>query len=308
MLKVLAASTSTTILYLIMITSLKVARVFPLLTRPLFAQHHPRLRDPLLLRSISSTSALSGSRRDSRKREKALTDSHTTTSSTADLNWETFDFSHSPKWDRRFDGDDSVSTNSNVIHLPSSQDSDLKELHASEEKADIQLREEFEKRHKLWESLDAELIQKATDVLLPFVQEERRERIQSVLKKRTRQTRFLFENPANPSNVWACLRTLDSFGIQHVDVVIQSGQYQGKAALSQKRGMRVAMGSAKWLTLKNHLTTQSALERIKREGYHIVATDVNPQSKDIFDMWAGMHLASQFASSWEMKKEVSVKR
>ena len=66
--------------------------------------------------------------------------------------------------------------------------------------------------------------------------------------------------------------------------MIQSGQYQGKAALTQKRGMRTAMGSAKWLTLKNHLSTRSALQQLKNEGYQIFCTDVNPESKDVRDV------------------------
>lgn len=212
-------------------------RISSLLTTSVSVQRH--MQQPRLHRSISSTSALSGSGRSSRKQDKALTECHQTTSSKTDLNWETFDFSHSPKWDSRFQGDDSHSTTSNAIHVASDQDSDLKKLHQREEAADIELKATFERRHKMWQDLDPKLIEKATNILYPFVQEERRERIKSVLRNRTRQTRFLFENPANPSNVWACLRTLDSFGIQHVDVVIQSGKYEGKAALSQKRGMRV---------------------------------------------------------------------
>ena len=87
-------------------------------------------------------------------------------------------------------------------------------------------------------SLTPQLVQKAIDTLTPFVQPRRRERIDEVLDQRTRHTRFLFENPSNPSNVWACLRTLDSFGIQYVDVVVHSDSYQGKAVVNQKRGMR----------------------------------------------------------------------
>jgi len=168
-----------------------------------------------------------------------------------------------------------------ILHVASNDGKELEIIQERETAEDIALQKKFDRMHRLWQDVDLELIETATDILLPFVKEERVERIQSTLKKRTQQTRFLFENPANPSNVWACLRTLDSFGIQHVDVVVQSGQYKGKAALSQKRGMRVAMGSAKWLTLKNHMNTVSALETIKREGYHIMCTDVNPESKDI---------------------------
>ena len=32
-------------------------------------------------------------------------------------------------------------------------------------------------------------------------------------------------DPVNPSNVFACLRTLDAFGIQYVDIVIDPNQY-----------------------------------------------------------------------------------
>ena len=123
-----------------------------------------------------------------------------------------------------------------------SDQQDWEDVAEEETKQDIALQQDFERRHKLWNSLDKKWVDDATNILLPFIQEERWNRIQSIMQKRTGHVKFLYENPANPSNVFACLRTLDSFGIQHVDVVIQSGQYKGKAALSQKRGMRTAMG------------------------------------------------------------------
>lgn len=197
-------------------------------------------------------------------------------SSLGTLEWSNFDFSDSPKWDGRFSGDGD-------IHLASDV-GNWEDIAEAEEQEDVALQKEFERRHKIWDELDDDLIESATDVLRPFLQEERWNRIQSIMQQRTEQTMFLYENPANPSNVFACLRTIDSFGIQNVDVVIKSEKYQGKAALSQKRGMRTAMGSAKWLTIRNHLSTETALERIKKDGYHIICTDVNPESKDVRDI------------------------
>lgn len=195
------------------------------------------------------------------------------------LEWETFDFGSTPKWDKRFVD--------NELHLASNTE-DWKDIEDRETEEDVALQKKFEQIHRLWDNLDPELVDKATNILVPYMEEKRWSRIQDVVSKRTQQTRFLFENPSNPSNVWACLRTLDSFGIQHVDVVIQSGQYQGKAALTQKRGMRTAMGSAKWLTLNNHLSTRHALQQLKDEGYQIYCTDVNSESKDIRDVdWDG---------------------
>ena len=95
----------------------------------------------------------------------------------------------------------------------------------------------------------------AIKALEPWINDDRLKRVSGVLKKRTKHSKFLFENPSNPSNVWACLRTIDSFGMQNVDVIIDSGRYAGKQAISQKKGMRTAMGSAQWLTLTNHQTT-----------------------------------------------------
>jgi hypothetical protein len=81
--------------------------------------------------------------------------------------------------------------------------------------------------------MDRRFVDSSDDGLGP--KERRLERIDDVLRMRTRHARFLFENPSNPSNVYACLRTLDSFGIQYVDVVVTSSAYEGKAAMNQKR-------------------------------------------------------------------------
>jgi tRNA G18 (ribose-2'-O)-methylase SpoU len=89
-------------------------------------------------------------------------------------------------------------------------------------------------------------VEDATKALESIINNDRLERVRTVLGQRTKNCKFLFENPNNPSNVWACLRTIDSFGIQDVDLVIESGIYQGKQSLSTKRGMRTAMGSAQW--------------------------------------------------------------
>lgn len=134
-------------------------------------------------------------------------------------------------------------------------------------------------------SLSPETVQRSIDILKPYVQPRRLERIDEVLNQRTRHTRFLFENPSNPSNVWACLRTLDSFGIQYVDVIVNSGSYQGKAAVNQKRGMRTAMGSAVWMTLRQFGSIEEAVRTLRdEEGCLIYASDLNPNAKDVRDL------------------------
>ncbi len=115
-----------------------------------------------------------------------------------------------------------------------------------ETKEDKKVAQKLQEQNKAFLTLSPVAVHDAINILEPYINEERLERVRAVLSQRTKNCKFLFENPNNPSNVWACLRTIDSFGIQDVDVVIASGMYQGKQALSTKRGMRTAMGSAQW--------------------------------------------------------------
>lgn len=66
--------------------------------------------------------------------------------------------------------------------------------------------------------------------------------------------------------VWACLRTLDSFGIQHAHVVSDPSTYSKKARLNT---MCTAMGSQKWLTLHGHDSPEDAVAKLKADGYQV---------------------------------------
>eukprot|EP00978_Attheya_sp_CCMP212_P019217 scaffold53577_cov53-Attheya_sp.AAC.2 len=212
------------------------------------------------------------------------------------LDWETFEFSKvylpygscstqtylalfgSPKFDKRFD----EKTNGDGQFV---SDDELEDWREEEAKEDREAARQLNAHHQALQSLDPALVERASEVLVRHINEDRIERVESVLKQRTKQSRFLFENPTNPSNVWACLRTIDSFGIQNVDVVMEGDSYRGKAAIVQKRGMRTAMGSAQWLTLINHPDTASAVASIrKQQGFKIYASDLNPNSKDVREL------------------------
>jgi len=188
------------------------------------------------------------------------------------LSWETFDFALNPKQDNRFNNDgSSIAANCGL---------DVEE-EALEDKRHAQ---KLKDSNNAYLKLDPEMVAKAISALEPWINDDRIERVSEVLKQRTKHSKFLFENPANPSNVWACLRTIDSFGMQNVDVIIDSGRYAGKQAISQKKGMRTAMGSAQWLTLTNHQTTKEAIEQVRGQGFKIYASDLNPNSKDVRDI------------------------
>ena len=195
-----------------------------------------------------------------------------------DLEWESFDFAASPKWDPRF-----LPTGKTLHNAFDNVNMD----HAIMEEArqDAMLAQEQKERHEVLHGLSPQVVQNAMRILKPYVAQQRYQRITDVLKQRTRHTQFLFENPSNPSNVFACLRTMDSFGIQHVHIVTESNLYQGKAALLQKQGMRTAMGSAQWLTIHHYISTEEAIETLRdKHQCRILASDLNPSSVDIRDV------------------------
>jgi hypothetical protein len=52
----------------------------------------------------------------------------------------------------------------------------------------------------------------AIETLSKFCTPERLERLRSIANLRTRHAQFVFENPSNPNNVWACLRWVIHYG------------------------------------------------------------------------------------------------
>ena len=207
------------------------------------------------------------------------------------LSWETFDFSTNPKLDSRFSGGGGGGGEDNesqklLNRIARGQDSaeDFAKVTKLEAIRDREAAKKMDEINAAYRSLTPELVASASAVLEPYINTDRVGRIDTALGQRTKRAKFLYENPSNPSNVWACLRTIDSFGVQNVDVIIDSGMYEGKMAISAKSGMRTAMGSAKWLTLRNHLSTADAVAAIKAQGYQIWATDLNPDSVDVREL------------------------
>jgi hypothetical protein len=115
------------------------------------------------------------------------------------LEWESFEFGESPKWDARFDSSRTiVAGNEDELNL----------VRQAEAIKDQETAATLNQQRSAWERLSPEIVESATQLLLPFIQEERVQRIKSVLNQRTGHTRLLFENPANPSNIWVSVVVL----------------------------------------------------------------------------------------------------
>ena len=124
----------------------------------------------------------------------------------------------------------------------------------------------------------------AISCLRPFLSEDRMNKMEAVLNARSGRCRFVIEDPINPSNAWACLRTLDSFGVQYVDVIANLVNYREGSDNPRYRKMRTAMGTQKWLDMSQYGSTEDCIRGLKADGWTILATDLSPGAVPISDM------------------------
>lgn len=109
------------------------------------------------------------------------------------LSWEKFEFSESPKWDHRFDADADAIIVAETQSSSSKEDA-LKLLYEQEAVQDAMYADSVKRQNAAWASLDAATVDRAIQIVRPFINDERVERIKAVLRHRTGHTRFLFES------------------------------------------------------------------------------------------------------------------
>lgn len=182
-------------------------------------------------------------------------------------------------------------------HVPSPLNEELKE----DQENGLNSRRIFPET--FWSYFNEEEVARSIDILRPLCTQHRLDRFDYVLNHRTNRVRFLFENPSNPNNVWACLRTMDTFGIQNVDVITGSevpgntatiSPFKAAQTLRKKATMTTALGTQKWLTLEEHSSVEACIRKLKAQGYRVYATIVNETAKPIGEVdWTG----SAFAAS-----------
>lgn len=110
--------------------------------------------------------------------------------------------------------------------------------------------------------------QKLIRELSEFISERRRDLFLQVLERRTRYITVVLEDIYQSHNASAVIRSCECFGIQNVHIVENRNEY--------RINPDVVLGANKWLDLKRYrekeFNTPEALEKLRKEGYRIVAT------------------------------------
>lgn len=120
------------------------------------------------------------------------------------------------------------------------------------------------------------------DYLADLVTEERMQTLDRVASLRTRFLTVVLEDIFQPQNASAVLRTCDCFGVQDVHIIENTNEY----CINPD----VVLGASQWLSIHNYNSEQDntacALQRLKSQGYRIVATSPHAEedSLESFDV------------------------
>jgi len=97
-----------------------------------------------------------------------------------------------------------------------------------------------------------------------MIDDDRLERMNSVLSARLVGLTVLLEDVHKPQNMSACMRTLEALGIQHVHVVEGDEPFVPNPKITQ--------GCHKWLDVHHHRTARDAVGALRDAGYRVLAT------------------------------------
>lgn len=128
-------------------------------------------------------------------------------------------------------------------------------------------------------------------VLEKFLTTERLQRIDAVLRNRTRNLVLVLEDIYDPHNAAACLRSAEAMGVQEVHVVTQTYGF--------KPSPKVTNRADKWLDIIKHETVSGCVKHLKDRGFTVAATSFTEQSDPIHGLDFTRPVAMVFGNEHE---------
>ncbi|OGU72549.1 MAG: RNA methyltransferase [Ignavibacteria bacterium RBG_16_34_14] len=107
--------------------------------------------------------------------------------------------------------------------------------------------------------------------------EKRTNKIISVLQARQKSLHVIFENIHDPHNVSAIFRTCDSVGIGKVSLVYNIEKFP-------KIGKKSSASAYKWIERERSKNIKDCAASLKKEGFRIFVSSIDPDSKMIYDL------------------------
>nr|WP_267506200.1 RNA methyltransferase [Borreliella afzelii] len=114
---------------------------------------------------------------------------------------------------------------------------------------------------------------KRIDVLSEFITDEKKARIEEVLSRRTNYLTFVLEDIVQSHNASATIRTGEILGLSDIYVIDKNNKYT--------LNPDITLGSSQWINLNKYKNAKFAIDRLKSDGYSIVATSLSEQSVNL---------------------------
>ncbi len=130
-----------------------------------------------------------------------------------------------------------------------------------------------------------------------FLTEERKKRFFKVLEERTRYITVAIEDVFQMHNTSAVIRSCEVFGIQEAHVI--------ENKFAQKLDKKIALGAEKWVDVIRHDTSKSCIEKLRKNGYRIIATTPHTNTCLVKDFQVDDKIALFFGTEKDgLSKEV----
>lgn len=124
-----------------------------------------------------------------------------------------------------------------------------------------------------------------------FISLERRKRFLEVLDKRTKYLTVAIEDVFQFHNTSAIIRSCEVFGIQEAHVI--------ENRFGKRLDKNIAMGAQQWVDIHRYENSKDCLEKLKRDGYQIIATTPHIDSCSLQDFQIGTMVALFFGTEKE---------
>ncbi len=130
------------------------------------------------------------------------------------------------------------------------------------------------------------------EYLSQFVLENRNELFNEKVKQRTNHVTLVLEDIYQAQNTSAAIRTSDCFGIQNVHVIENTNEFNVYKDIT--------LGSSNWLTINKYNeeenNTKACFDKLKKDGYKIVATSPLQHHPSLFDFNIDQKVAIVFGN------------
>ena len=123
-------------------------------------------------------------------------------------------------------------------------------------------------------------------------------RLKSVLNKRMSDLTILIENVEKPHNLSAIIRSCDAVGVLESYAIFNKEKFLTFNSTAQ--------GSQKWIKINQFRKTKEAITTLKKKGFKLYGTNLNPKSIDYRECnFTGSTAFVLGAEKWGLSEEAS---